>query len=177
MRMSTTFRSCFRVDLGLSTNNFFKNNVVFICTDMNGSPFFLTLISFYQVTGWAYFLPSERWAASNNFIYICVWGGGGVPFLMNQVWVFGFMGAGQLGLDCCWAFFYLGQGMWGIWCMCFMSFLKFLRGYFESPRALSDCMCMAPHTPIVLVIRGLTFHATTFNVWMTGSYLFGSLLW
>ena len=63
-----------------------------------------------------------------------------------------------MGLSCCRAFFYLGQGM------CFMSFWTSRGDILSFSRALSDCLCMAPRTHVVTLIRGLTFHLAIFSV-------------
>ena len=40
-----------------------------------------------------------------------------------------------------------------------------------------DYLSTAPHTPTRMVIRGLTFHPTIFNICTRGSYSFVLLLW
>ena len=41
-------------------------------------------------------------------------------------------------------------------------------GRLSFSRASSDCLCTAPCTHVVMVIRGLTFYPTVFSVWMRG---------
>ena len=56
------------------------------------------------------------------------------------------------------------------WCTSFMSFLMLFFGMFWS-NFLTDCSCMAPLMPAVMVIRGFVFHPLFFMSLISGSYL------
>ena len=70
-------------------------------------------------------------------------------------------------------------------CKCFISVLILFLGILTVSRSLSDCLCIAPLTPVVMVMRGLTFQPVVLNVWMSGLYfvvfslwvVFGNLSW
>ena len=59
-------------------------------------------------------------------------------------------------------------------------------GSFKLTSLLIECSCMAPLTPIVMVMRGLIFHPLFYKILIRGSYLLclyvrriwsGYLLW
>jgi hypothetical protein len=43
------------------------------------------------------------------------------------------------------------------WCMFFIRFLMLAFGMFSLVRFSMECLCMAPFTPAVMVMRGLVF--------------------
>ena len=57
------------------------------------------------------------------------------------------------------------------WYMFFMRVLIFDFGMFRLVSFLMECSCMAPLTPIVMVVRGLIFHPLFYMVLISGSYL------
>ena len=104
-------------------------------------------------------MPSERWASSIVGVAIC-------EILVNYMWVFGFMGVGQLGLGCCQAFYYLGQGMWGIlWlfhvCVSCVSWLL-KRGHFWVSLRLRAIVCVWLFVPMLDIIRGVNIPSCNF---------------
>ena len=58
-----------------------------------------------------------------------------------------------------------------VWCICFMSFFISVGGILRGFSALIDCSWMAPLTPAVMVMRGLTVHPADLSVCIKGLYL------
>ena len=55
-----------------------------------------------------------------------------------------------------------------VWCRCFISVLISLSGIWSFSRSLIGCSWIAPLTPVVIVMRGLTCHPVILSVWMSG---------
>ena len=58
-----------------------------------------------------------------------------------------------------------------VWWIFFMSFLTSFLGILRLFSVIIDCLWMAPRTPDVIVMSGLTFHPLVRSVWMRGLYL------
>jgi hypothetical protein len=56
------------------------------------------------------------------------------------------------------------------WCRCLISVLISLLGNLSFSKSLIKCLWIAPLTPVVIVMRGLTCHPTVLSVWMSGLY-------
>jgi hypothetical protein len=71
------------------------------------------------------------------------------------------------------------------WCKFFMRLLMLDFVMLRSAKFSMDCLCIAPFTPIVIVIRGFVFHCLFLIALISGSYLacfcviacLGNLLW
>ena len=80
-----------------------------------------------------------------------------------------------LGLGCCWASFYLGQGMWGIlrlFDVCVSWVFGLLKGAFWVFLGLCVIVCVWLLVPMLWHQEGVTFHHGVFNIWTRRSYLF-----
>jgi hypothetical protein len=56
------------------------------------------------------------------------------------------------------------------WCIFFMGVLILVFGILRLANLFMECLCMAPLTPAVMVMRGLVFHPLFFMVLISGSY-------
>ena len=58
-----------------------------------------------------------------------------------------------------------------LWCKLFMRFLILAFGIFKLFNFSIECLCMAPLTPVVMVMRGLVFHPLFCMALISRSYL------